>query len=430
MNGVKIRLLWIGDSPAVTTGFGRVSQSIMENLFETEKYEIYCLGINHPMGDPHRYEGMIKIFPARAKGNVYGINRVEEVIDKVKPHIIIINNDFWIVNEYLKLISEKNKIITYSPIDALPVQQMWIDTINYTNSKCVVYTKFARKGVLEKSPNADVRIIGHGVDTDNFYPMDDAREFVSVPKDGFIIQNVNRNQPRKRLDLWLKAAAMFYDRQKVKDKEKIYFYYHGTLNDLGWNLLDLARRFGIGNRLLVTDQQGINPSSGVPVPVLNKVYNCADVQIMTSMGEGFGLSPFESAACAVPQVVPNSSATKELWEGIAPLIDIDHYDVLTGGINTEGAVIDIESCANIMEDLYHNRDKLEALGKAHYEHVHQEKFTWEYVAKLFDELINEVLEDENMFSRKYVPPKADEHEVKVDAEENKTKGVEEDTDEH
>jgi len=59
------KLLWIGDSPAVTTGFGRVSQSILERLAKTGKYSISVLGVNHPVGDPHRYEGIFKIYPAR-----------------------------------------------------------------------------------------------------------------------------------------------------------------------------------------------------------------------------------------------------------------------------------------------------------------------------------------------------------------------------
>ena len=53
MNG-KIRLLWMGDSPAVSTGFGRVSQGVLERLLQTGKYNISVLGINHPIGDPHR----------------------------------------------------------------------------------------------------------------------------------------------------------------------------------------------------------------------------------------------------------------------------------------------------------------------------------------------------------------------------------------
>jgi len=147
MNG-RIKLLHMADSPAVSTGFGRVSQCLLEGLFNKGEYDIYILGINHPVGEPHRYEGMFRIFPASAKGNVFGFNRVTEVVEKVKPDIIIINNDLWILFEYLKSIPAGNKIITYSPIDALPVQKSWIDMIKAVNAKPVVYTNFARNGML------------------------------------------------------------------------------------------------------------------------------------------------------------------------------------------------------------------------------------------------------------------------------------------
>lgn len=394
----KIKLLWFGDSPVCTTGFGRVSQGILEKLYQTDKYTISNLGINHPMGDPHRYEGMFKIYPARAKNHIYGFNRVQEVVDKVKPDVIVINNDLWIVQQYLKSMPEKNKVIVYAPIDALPIHHSWMDVINKTNARLVTYTEFGKKAILDMSPDCSIDVIGHGVDIDEFYPMDDARNFISVPKDAFIIQNVNRNQPRKRLDLWLQACGEFINRYP---KDNICVYYHGTLNDLGWDLISLSNRYGINNKLLVTDQNNLTPAGGVSLDILCKIYNCADVQVMTSMGEGFGLSPFESAACGVPQIVPDSSATKELWEGSAPLIKIDHYDVLTGGINTEGAVIDIDNLVNILDNLYNNRDKLETYARLAYDLSQEERFTWEYVANEFDRIIQDVLSSDKWFNSSF-----------------------------
>jgi len=40
---------------------------------------------------------------------------------------------------------------------------------------------------------------------------------------------------------------------------------------------------------------------------------------------------------------------KELWKGRAPLIDVAYWEVLTGGINTEGGVIDVEHLASTIE---------------------------------------------------------------------------------
>jgi glycosyltransferase involved in cell wall biosynthesis len=398
----KIKLLWIGDSPAVTTGFGRVSQSVLENLYSTDRYSISVLGVNHLVGDPHKYEGMFKIYPARAFGNIYGFNRVEEIINKERPDVIVINNDLWIVAEYVKHIPSDNRIFTYSPVDALPVSKVWLRPISKVNARVGTYTNFARDGILKANNALNIDIIGHGVDTDKFYPIEDARKFVpNVPPDVFVVQNVNRNQPRKRLDLFLKALQVWMSGKSVSERKGIIFYYHGAIRDVGWNLVDLVQRWGVDDRFIITDQNNFTASQGVSLSLLCKVYNIADVHVNCSMGEGFGLSPFESAACEVVQVVPDNSASKELWEGVTPLIEIDRWEVLTGGINTEGGVISVEHLVSILEDLYQHRDKTKKLARKAYDYVHQEKLTWSYVSKQFDSIITEMLGSDKYKSKKF-----------------------------
>jgi D-inositol-3-phosphate glycosyltransferase len=400
----RIRLLWVGDSPAVSTGFGRVAQGVLEGLYQTGKYEISVLGINHPIGDPHRYEGMFRIYPAKVRGNVYGLDRIEEVINKEKPDVIIINNDLWIVSEYIKVIPAGQRIITYSPVDALPVDKEWLEPLINCGCHISTYTEFAKKGITDAVGIMDIPIIGHGVDTDEFYPIDDARSFLSgIPKEAFVVQNINRNQPRKRIDLFLKSMQYWINSKSKSDRDNIFFYYHGTLHDVGWNLVNLAKRWGIDDKMLITDQTGMSPANGVSLNSLCRIYNVANVHVLTSMGEGFGLSPFESAACGITQVVPDHSACKELWQGVAPLINIKEWQVLTGGINTEGGIIDVEHLASILDVLYNNRDKCKVIGKNCYDYVHQEKFSWSYVSNQFDKMIIKSLDDK--LSIKWEKPK-------------------------
>ena len=315
----------------------------------------------------------------------------------------------------MKRIPAGNKIITYSPVDALPVQESWLSPLLKVRSRLLTYTEFARNGILQ-AHNMDIGIIGHGVDVDEFYPVDDAREFLAnIPQEAFLIQNVNRNQPRKRLDLFLKAMQLWLGRLSASDRENVCFYYHGAIRDVGWNLVLLAKRWGIDDRFLITDQNNLQtPANGVSLSMLNKIYNCADVHVLTSMGEGFGLSPFESGACGVAQVVPNHSACAELWSGVAPLIDIKEWEVLTGGVNTEGGVIDVEHLADILNGLYMNRERTKELGRLAYAHVNQEQFSWQFVAKQFDEEIKTVLGSDNYLSHVFT---ADAKPVNEDASE-------------
>ena len=91
----KIRLLWYADSPAASTGFGRVSQGILENLYQTNNYDIYMLGINHPLGDPHKYEGILKIF-------------VLEILDSQDQRVLMLKP--FLIRKNLRLSQKHQKI--------------------------------------------------------------------------------------------------------------------------------------------------------------------------------------------------------------------------------------------------------------------------------------------------------------------------------
>lgn len=387
----KIKLLHMADSPAQSTGFSRVSQGILESLYRTGMYDISMLGINHQVGDPHRYEGMFRIYPARTPNGPFGFDRVREVIAKERPDIIIINNDLWILAEYLRHMPGGMKVIGYSPVDAGPVQEDWMQVINKVRIQQVVYTEFARNEVQDLC-DGKVEIIGHGVDTDEFYPIEDARKLmVNIPEDAFIVQYCSRNQPRKRIDLFLRACANWFENLNEADKKRVYFYLHACIVDVGWNIAVLGQRWGLGDHLMITDQNGLTPAKGVPLRDLCKIYNIADVHVNTSVGEGWCLPVCESAATRTAQVVPNHSAFTELWTDRAPLINIARREVLSGGINTEGSVIDIDHFVSILDDLYRHPDKTKMYADLAYEYTQREEFTWDYIAKQFHNLIIDVL---------------------------------------
>jgi len=289
------------------------------------------------------------------------------------------------------LIPAGNKIIAYSPVDALPVNRKWIEPIDKTGTKLVTYTRFAKEGIQE-ALNIPVEIIGHGVDTDQFYPVEDARDFIqNLTNDGFVIQNVNRNQPRKRLDLFFLAAKRWLNTKSKDDRDNIFIYYHGAINDIGWNIPDLAGRWKIDDRIVITDQHNFTPASGVEIEYLSRIYSSADLHVVTSMGEGFGLSPMESAACGVAQIVPEHSACKEIWKDVGSLIHVERSEVLSGGINTEGGVISVDHLVELFEYYYTHRDELKAMSKRCYELSQSKQYSWEHVTEKFNSLIEYVL---------------------------------------
>tara|TARA_R100000005_G_scaffold77048_1_gene44216 strand:- start:279 stop:728 length:450 start_codon:yes stop_codon:yes gene_type:complete len=124
--------------------------------------------------------------------------------------------------------------------------------------------------------------------------------------------------------------------------------------------------------------------------MLNMIYNTADVSVNTCKGEGHGLVNHESAACGVAQVVPNHTSLKEIFEGAAPLIDNCFMDV-DMNYNRDMPVPSAEHLAEILGDLYDNRDKLKEIGAQCFTRAIDAKYQWDNIAAQFDGEFSEAL---------------------------------------
>jgi D-inositol-3-phosphate glycosyltransferase len=151
-------------------------------------------------------------------------------------------------------------------------------------------------------------VVPHGLDQGKFFPIDqnEARRMLRLPEDKFIVLNANRNQPRKQIDLTIKAFAEF-----AVDKPDTLLYLHMSEKDLGWDVRALfdtemkRRNLQSDNRLVMTTSN-IDYINAPPDELLNKIYNACDVGINTANGEGWGLVSFEHASCRKPLVFPTT----------------------------------------------------------------------------------------------------------------------------
>jgi glycosyltransferase involved in cell wall biosynthesis len=241
----------------------------------------------------------------------------------------------------------------------------------------------------------EMEVIPHGVDTALFRPVrgDDAFDRGPVRRklfgddslrDAFIVLNANRNQLRKRIDVTIKGFSLFA-RGKPDD---VLLYLHMGRIDLGWDVLELARRFGIEERLVMSGKgDGIPNLSGEEV---NDIYNACDVGVNTASGEGWGLVAFEHAATGAAQVVPAHSAPAELWAGAAEMMPAD--GTLTNPDNLEEDwIIRPETLAAALERLYADRAHLLEMSRRAYENATQAEYGWTAVAQRWDAALRRAL---------------------------------------
>lgn len=233
--------------------------------------------------------------------------------------------------------------IIYPPIDGNPIPTTTTHmapnnsnvTINWTDTfasydECIAYCGY---GMDEINRSAGKKIcnkyIHFGVDT-NIYKKLEYDERVRIKKDifglkenDFLIITVARNQPRKLYPTMMEAISKFIS-QNEKGR-KIYWYPHAPLTDpTGWNLTDLASKFGLsyrtlksgnvpGKRIIFDDSLGVG--KGPTDEMLNLYYNAADLGLFIYSSEGWGMPPHECMATGTPTIMTHYSAPVDWAEG-------------------------------------------------------------------------------------------------------------------
>ena len=138
---------------------------------------------------------------------------------------------------------------------------------------------------------AQVQVIPCGVDLKHFVPQDKqhAREVLGLDQERPVLLFVGRLDPFKGPDLLLRAAAM------MREEAQIVIVGGKLTGDSELrSLRELAADLKIGQHVKFL---GARPQKEMPV-----IYSAADVTVIPSYHESFGLAAVESLACGTPVV--------------------------------------------------------------------------------------------------------------------------------
>jgi glycosyltransferase involved in cell wall biosynthesis len=408
-----MRILWVSDGEA-PTGFSRVAHSLLEQ-FDKERFDVHHLAVNY-RGDPH--ENWWKMYPASLGGDLWGFGRFINLIQYVQPHVIFMLNDPWVLQRYLASIIEAKgvvqgieqiPVVVYFPVDATEHDPLWFRDYAELVKKTLVYTQFGKNVILETGAvnPTTIETLPHGVDKNRFYPIPDSTSDGKIIKTGtqiareaifpiqnkpefqnsFIVLNANRNQPRKRIDITLRAFAEF-SRDKPKN---VKLYLHMGTKDMGWDIMRLAVRYGFDDRLAISANVPTLPN--IPDERLNLIYNACDVGLNTGMGEGWGLTSWEHGSVGKPQIVPDHSVLPEIWGDAAiyiPTIAEHVYE----GTHTVGRVPSTDGLVEKLEEVYQDwktgGKMLKELGQKAIEITSDPKYDWKNIAGQLMNVLEEV----------------------------------------
>jgi D-inositol-3-phosphate glycosyltransferase len=202
---------------------------------------------------------------------------------------------------------------------------------------------------------AKIQVISAGVDTALFKPTAkaDARRSLGFAEENIVL-SVGRVEPLKGLDILLMAMATLDDRSSTRviivggdpetDRETV-------------RLLAISNTLGLGELVTFT--------GAVPQERLNVYYNAADIFVLPSYYESFGLVALEAMACGVPVIASRVGGPKSF---------------VKGGVT--GYLIDWrcpEPFAQKLDILLHNPALRESMGRA--ARSHAETMGWENVGR-------------------------------------------------
>jgi glycosyltransferase involved in cell wall biosynthesis len=381
---MRKKLLWVGDA-GVPSGFAKATHNILHYVMR--EYDVTVLGINY-RGDPHAYP--YDIFAAAPGGDFLGVGRLIWMCDAVKPDVVVIQNDPWLLPLYLKKLKSIKEYAKIPVVAACAVDGKGLEFKPMNGFDLAIFwTQFGLDESRAGGYEGAACVIPLGVDTKVFHPMDKKEaknKRLPTLVDNFIVGNVNRNQSRKRLDLTIKCFCEWVKDTRNHDAQ-LYLHVAPT-GDTGVDVVRLMRYYGLLDRLAL-----VQPDTwyGITEEEMCLTYNCFDLQVTTSIGEGFGLTTFEGAACEVAQILPKHSALLEYFEGAAWLVDCSSTMVLDPN-SAIGGVIDEHKFMSALDAMYKNPRYIENNGQAARERAAQTRFTWEHVGQMYLDALKGVFE--------------------------------------
>ena len=304
-----MKIAIFGDAPTIGSGYGVVALYLGRELIK-RGVEVAWMPLQYSGGTELQFEG----------GYIYAgdMFSVEDGVRRFKPDYLMHIRDNWVFTKsffqqpysFKQLWDRYNiKQINYTPVQAAPVPQEFIDSLKNEAHLTFVTTKWARdyfitEGIEEKK----VDYLYHGVDRDVFKSLKIPN--VDNTTKRFIFMGANYDY-RKNMPFLLKAFKKY---KEVSGDEKSQLYIHCNLSG-HYHMPSFMRilKFKPEEILFKPSQTIRNYGVGMPHRELGVLYNWANIYVTATISEGFDIPVLEAESVGLPVVLTEFPVHRELF---------------------------------------------------------------------------------------------------------------------
>lgn len=156
-------------------------------------------------------------------------------------------------------------------------------------------------------PGSKVDVVYNAIDEDGQKPV---QEIKPISQDEKIVLFMGRITMQKGPEYFLAAA-----KRVLEVEQNVRFIMAGS-GDMARKMMDLASSMGIGDRVVFT--------GFLRGPEVNRVFQMADLYVMPSVSEPFGIAPLEALSNDVPVLISKQSGVAEI---LTHALKVDFWDV-------------------------------------------------------------------------------------------------------
>lgn len=315
----KYKGLFISDHILSPSGVALQTRYIAEHLLKTGKFKIISISVAMSHQDTrivktHEYGDDLIIVPATRYDDQ---QLIRQIMDAEKPDFLYIMTD---PRFYMKLFEMAGEVKKQCPIlwnciwDNPPTplyNRPLYDCIDFFG--CINKVMFNIANEMGYGDRA--KYIPHGVPPELYFPLEESQYALRKKHLGsdelannveFVLFYCSRNALRKRTGNVIMAYKKFLEDLPEDKRDKVFLCMHTPPKDPeGQDLFRFIDDMGLKGKV------GISGNKQVGFDVLNEYYNMADVTVIQSSEEGFGLSCLESLMCGTPVIAGKTGGLQD-----------------------------------------------------------------------------------------------------------------------